>query len=144
MPQTQVFSISNVPVSAAPPSQILPTSSGVAIPANKTGWTMAIDLGGTIPSGQPFTIAIEYQRNQWTDANGVVHPAGEWLQDTISTFLTGTYTPFRGTPTTIYTMSSSIGATNENGMVEPYPTHARARIDQAGNWTLPSVTLTLN
>lgn len=142
---TQVFSLTNVAIQAAPPTFFVPSVNGVAVPAGLSTWTLLYDLGGTIPTGQLFNVTVEYQRNQWTDAAGVSHPAGEWLPDVGGVSTTGPHTDKAGNTTTIGGMSSTIGAVNgAGGMVEPYPTHVRMRIDQSGNWTLPSVTLTLN
>lgn len=117
---------------------------GLAIPTNLKSWDLAVDLGGTIPSGQTFSLTVEYQRSAWTDAAGGQHPAGEWLPDAGADMTTGTYTPKSGVPTSVNHVSSSIGAVNQGGgMVEPYPLRARFRVDSAGAWTLPSVVLSL-
>ena len=135
------FSGTNVAIAAAPPSYHLPNDNGVAVPAGLSSWQLAIDLGGTIPAGLQCAFAVEYQRTAWTDNAGIVHPAGEWLQDVGWTGITGTV---RTTGSTVHTFGSTIGAISAGGvMVEPYPTHARIRVDQAGAWTLPSITLTL-
>jgi len=143
----QAFTVNNVNVhvAAAPPSNFVPNTNGVAVPAGLTGWDLAIDLGGSIPAGQPFAVTAEYQRPAWTDAAGVQHSAGEWLQSADATMETGPHTPPDGEPsTTINHLSGNMGALNPDGTLQaPYPTRVRLRIDQSGAWTLPSVTLTL-
>jgi len=141
---TQAFHVTNLAIAAAPASYHLPNDAGVTVPAGLHAWDLAIDLGGTVPAGQTFSVGMEYQRDAWTDSNGVLHAAGEWLPDASADMTTGSYTPKNNIPTTINHLASSIGAVKtDGGMVEPYPTHARLRVDAAGAWTLPSVTLNI-
>lgn len=142
---TRVISLTNVAVPQSPPTHFAPNSNGVSINPSLKSWVLNADLGGTIPAGQILSVTIEYQRNAWTDNAGISHPAGEWLPDSGADWVTGSLTDKSGNTTTIHSLASTIGATDVNGaMVEPYPTHVRLRINQAGAWTIPTITLDLN
>ncbi len=144
MAASQVFNVTNVAIPATPPDVLIPNTNGVSVPSNKTNWTMLIDLGGTIPPGQTFAFVMEYQRAQWTDAAGILHPNGEWLPDVTAAVTTGPFTAKGGAITTLQSFTSSIGAVSAGGMVEPYPTHARLRLIQSGSWTIPSASLSVS
>lgn len=127
---TQVLNMADVPV--APPVAYVPSAAGASLPANNSEWLLTVDTVGAIPPGQPLIVAVEYQRDVWTDKAGVQHVAGEWLQDTILTTKTGS----------TEWMRSTIGAVDAmDRMVEPYPLRVRVRFDRAGEWSIPILVL---
>lgn len=124
----------------------MPGVNGIPLPANCTRYLMEWDQVN-IPGQSGLEFVVEYQRNQWTDRQGVVHANGEWLPDVghaAGNLAGGTWTPVStGTPTTINLFGSSIGARDGNGaMVEPYPVAMRLKVNQAGSWVMPVIRIT--
>lgn len=145
MPTTTVFTRTNITPISAPPTYYLPDANGIAMPANKTAWSLNIDQSN-VPAGQSYRFGVEYQRSaQWTDKAGIVHPANEWLPDYASTFSGGPISLRQGGTTFINHISSSIGAKDSQGnMVEPYPNNCRVRVESVQAWLFPSITLTMS
>lgn len=117
------------------------SAAGGAVSVGLHSWQALFDCTG-LPDGQPlFTIALEYQRPQWTDNAGVVHPANEWLPDSRAILDTGP-SP-KGSK--VISWGSSIGAIAEGGgMVEPYPSHYRFHITSCPGLTVPNIQLILS
>jgi hypothetical protein len=128
----QIFSQNNASLQVAPPAYHIPNDTGVPVPANHKVWVFLIDTGGTVPAGQPFALVMEF-----------LHSDG-WHDDSNGQWVTGPHTPKGGPSTTVIPWSSTFGSVDSNGnLIGEYPQRARVRVEQAGNWTLPNVTLNL-
>lgn len=124
-----VFTASNVSIAAAPPSYYLPNAAGSAVPLQGTRGDLAVDLGGSIPSGQSFAFVLEKQVD------------GIWSDDATADMTTGPYT-LKGVTTTVNHLRFEILATDSAGNpVGTRPARWRIRVDRSGAWTIPSVTL---
>jgi hypothetical protein len=121
-----VFTQRNFNLSAAPPTYYIPDENGFPVPAGLTSWRLSVDLGGTIPVGESCVIWTEYLLG----TTWVPHAAMNWI--------TGPFQASDGTQTTIHSVQARLQRLNM-----PYPTAARFRVDQAGNWRIPSIALDL-
>jgi hypothetical protein len=126
-----VFSQNNYRITAAPPTNYIPNENGFPIPAGLFSWELLADLGGTVPAGFAFVIGVEYLID------------GAWEPDAATSWTTGSFLVKDATggtvSSTVHGLTSTIGAPNST-----YPTAARIRVEQAGAWRLPNVTLNLN
>lgn len=133
----QVFRVTNADVTlpqllgiaavAAP--VYLPSAAGAAVPALGTRGDLAVDLGGAIPPGLDFSFVIEKQID------------GVWTDDAWATMTTGPYM-LKGVRTTVNHFTFAIQSRDsDRNVLGSRPQRWRVRIDQAGPWIVPSVTL---
>ena len=123
----QILNQGNVAVAAAPPTRLIPSSTGVALTGNPTTYQMTIDTTGQVAGSPLGSWAVEFLQN------GVVV-----LDNTVTGALCGPYKA----GSMIWFLASYVPVGAD---------HARIRVDQCpgfgpgtGNPRLANVTITTN